>query len=84
VRSMSQISKFNFNGTPIRDEAEFLCLTDMWRAAGGDPSKRPSKYTSLEQAKEFVEFIAENLTIQNPGSLLRVTEGAGGSTWAHW
>lgn len=79
-----QISKFNFNGTPIRDDAEFLCLTDMWRAGGADPSKQPSNWLGSVQAREFSEFLAENATPRISGSLVRATEGRTGGTWAHW
>jgi hypothetical protein len=46
-----------YNGTQIRDRGEFLNLTDMWRAAGADPSRQPAEW--------LIEFLAESLNMGN-------------------
>jgi hypothetical protein len=58
----------------------------MWRAANGDPSKRPSKWLETESAKVFREFIAENHGVRIRDTVRAQSGGAGGSgaTWAHW
>ena len=51
-----------YEGVPIRRRGEMLNLTDMWRAAGSDPNKRPADWARKEGA-QFVEFISENLNM---------------------
>lgn len=81
-----KIDRFSFNNVVLRDEGEFLCLTDMWRAAGSDESKRPVEWLRSASAQEFIEFIAENLKVGNSHvELLRVNRGGTEpGTWAHW
>ncbi len=78
----TKITRLWFQSTSIRDDGDFLCLTDMWRAAGSDEGKkRPSDWLALESAREFREYLETTLP---GGSLTRATEGRGGATWAHW
>jgi len=78
---MSDIAKLQYKGVAIRgSEDDFLNLTDMWRANGADPNKRPSDWIHKEGAP-FIEFIEEN----NEGSkvpVIRIEDE--GSTSAHW
>jgi hypothetical protein len=74
-------------GTPrchatILAEIDFLCLTDMWRAAGGDESRRPIDWLRRAEATQFIDF----LKVAN-GHLDLVQADRGGrepGTWAHW
>jgi hypothetical protein len=70
-----------YNGTPIHDRGEMLCLTDMWRAAGSDPSKQPSRWRKLPGSGEFIDHIAAAGRF-SPSELFQVSLGA--ATWAHW
>lgn len=83
----------SFQGTPIRRTDERVNLTDMWRAAGSDPSKRPSKWLETEAALTFIEYLGENLNIrkrdiEKPGQTEALVEtergGRDPGTWAHW
>jgi hypothetical protein len=62
-----------------------LNLTDMWRAAGADPSKRPADWLRSQQAREFMAFLED---VGNSHLLEREAgnprQGDGGATWAHW
>ncbi len=59
-----------------------LSLTDMWEAAGSDPSKRPADWAR----KEGAEFIAHMEAVLNMpvGHIIRAQRGRNGGTWAHW
>ena len=52
-------SRLTYNGRPIRERGEMLSLTDMWRAAGGEDSKRPSDWLALPATVEFVSHISD-------------------------
>lgn len=84
---MSEIRLY-FKSSAIRDEAEFLCLTDMWRAAGSDDSRRPAVWLRQGAAVQFTQFIADSQGV-TPDHILRREHGnpragEGGATWAHW
>jgi hypothetical protein len=72
-----------FSGTNIRNRDDLLCLTDMWRAAGGDESKRPAEWLRQEGPQEFVRFIADNLNM-GIDHIIIGERGKDGGTWAHW
>lgn len=55
-----------YAGTPIGDRNEFLCLTDMWRAAGSDEGRRPVEWLRSVDASRFIEFVAENIKVGIP------------------
>lgn len=78
--------KLVYNGTPIHDRGEMLCLTDMWRAAGSDPSKRPANWRDLPNTREFGEFIIATLMVgKSYDELFEVVRGGPDpATWAHW
>lgn len=72
-----------YEGQSIRDDDELLCLTDMWKAHGADPSKRPVDWLKRDAAQEFVEYIASEKKVQQV-HLFKNTAGRNGATWAHW
>lgn len=82
---MSNIRLY-FKSSAIRDDAEFLCLTDMWRAAGSDESRRPVEWLRSARGEEFVQFVRENLKVGDSHvEILRTIRGGTDSaTWAHW
>ena len=61
-----------------------LSLTDMWRAAGADPSKRPANWRDLSGTAEFVDFISASVGISYSDIFQVVTGGGNPGTWAHW
>lgn len=72
-----------FNGVEVQVRGQTLSLTAMWRAAGGDPSRKPAHWLRSDAAKDFVAHIAENSKVAE-SQLIAVTPGKGGGTWAHW
>ena len=73
-----------YNGIAIRDRDGKLNLTDMWKAAGADPSRQPGNWIASAEAQRFKDFLAEIQTPGISGSLIETKEGRGGGTWAHW
>jgi len=73
----------SFNGEIVRDRGERLNLTDMWRAAGADDSRRPSKWLEIDATREFVEYVASAQNVRQ-GDIIVGERGRNGSTWAHW
>ena len=84
---MSNLLKIEHNGVSVRnsDNGEFYCLTDMWKACGSDPNKKPADWQRKEGAP-FIEFIEENLKVPSGHiELIRVVRGGNDpGTWAHW
>lgn len=84
------VPALSFNGVEIHARNEMLSLTDMWKAAGADPARRPAEWLRGEQAKRFILFMAEDLGMGEVGKshfgLVRGARGgeAGGATFAHW
>lgn len=72
------------NNHAIRDRGEMLSLTDMWKAAGSDPNKRPSEWARYE-GSSFIEHMRSVLEVGQPHfQTTRGGRGVGGSTFAHW
>src|SRR5262245_12592921 len=72
-----------YQGVPIGARQEMLCLTDMWRATGSDPSKRPVIWKELPGKSEFIEHIALSLKVKE-FDLFEIERGRNGGTWAYW
>jgi len=72
-----------FKSQAIREDGEFLCLTDMWRAAGSDENRRPVIWLRQDATQQFAEYLAaeQKVTLDH---LSRAELGRNGSTWAHW
>lgn len=70
----------SLNNRPIRDQADLLSLTDMWKASGSDPSKQPAQFLRSKQAKDFAGYLE---TVGISHSLEKET-GRGSQTFRHW
>ncbi len=81
---------FSYHGVGIRAQNERLNLTDMWKAAGADNSRRPPDWLRSADAKRFIGFLAETLNVvishdeQNQGLTRVVRDGGETHTEAHW
>jgi hypothetical protein len=74
-----------FGGVTIGVDGDMLFLTDMWKAAGSDDSKKPARWRALPGAQEFIEFIEESVIGKSDNESFRtVRGGADQGTWAHW
>lgn len=74
-----------FRGQTIRERGEMLNLTDAWKAAGADRSKRPVNWLASKQAKGIIGVLS--VVRISDLALFSVEKGgvdAGGATWAHW
>lgn len=86
----TQVASLVYNGAIIRDRGEMLSLTDMWKSAGAEHSKRPVEWLRGEHAQRFISFMAEDLGMGEVGKshfgLVASAKGGahGGSTFAHW
>lgn len=71
-----------YNGHDITVKSEMLSLTDMWRSAGEDPSKRPYEW-SRKEGSPFIEAVS--LSLNTPVErIYKAGRGKGGATHAHW
>lgn len=69
------------NNLPVRLDAEFVNATDLWKADGSDPSKRPNTWLTHETTQNFQGYLETAI----PGcSFVRTVEGRNGGTWVHW
>ncbi|MEQ9347734.1 MAG: phage antirepressor KilAC domain-containing protein [Thalassospira sp.] len=81
--SSNTLVTLDYNGSVIRIDAEKLNLTDMWRAAGSDPSRKPAEWLRSADAQKFCSFLAESLNVEI-SHLLEIGKGRTGATVAHW
>ncbi|MFC4624230.1 KilA-N domain-containing protein [Daeguia caeni] len=65
-----------YNGHDITVKAEMLSLTDMWKAAGAEDSRRPSDWLALESTKAFRELVEASLVAGKSG--IQVKRGGRG------
>jgi len=82
----NQIVKFEFNSKGVRgdDERKMLCLTDMWRADGADPSRAPAQWCRKE-GKAYLRFLRAIPEVTGGHIGIYSEKGGkdhGGSTWA--
>lgn len=61
-----------------------LNLTDMWRAAGSDPSKRPVEWLRQSASKELAEHVKSMVGIAHHEIIQTDRGGSDPGTWAHW
>jgi hypothetical protein len=73
-----------FQDRLVRHRGEMVHLTDMWRAAGADDSKRPTDWLALSSAREFIDHIATVLNAEISGIVIAERGGRDPATWAHW
>ncbi len=78
----NETNKLLYSGNTIRIDNDKLNLTDMWRAAGADPSRRPYEW-SRKEGSPFIEAVT--LSLNTPVERIYIAgRGKGGSTLAHW
>lgn len=73
-----------YEGTHISARNEMLSLTDMWSAAGADPSKRPVEWMRSRQAQSFIEVLSDMVGKSHLDIIRPVRGGKSPGTWAHW
>ena len=79
------VQKIEHNGVVVAERGEMMSLTDMWKAAGAEESKRPVEWLRQDSTKEFVECVSASLEVGYAHvQTKRGGRGIGGSTFAHW
>ena len=68
------------SGSRVRlDDEGFVCLTDLWKASGGDPKNKPFEFLRSESTKRFIDEL--NSKAGYPA--LRIQKGgANPGTWS--
>lgn len=85
LKEAAKATTLTFGGVTIGVDGDMLFLTDMWKAAGSDDSKKPARWRALPGAQEFIEFIEESVIGKSDNESFRtVRGGADQGTWAHW
>lgn len=65
-------------GHPVRvDDNGYFCLTDIWKATGGEDKNRPKDFLRNDKTKEFVDVLEKGEI-----SPFYTTLGRQGGTWA--
>jgi hypothetical protein len=83
----TSIKVWEYQGRPVHARPdEKVNLTDMWKAAGADPNKRPAEWLRRESTVEFSAALetmglAHTLTDVEPGN---PRTGKPPTSWAHW
>lgn len=72
-----------YSGHVIRDRDEMLSLTDMWKAAGKNPEKRPDDWKKDASNRAFLGHVASIVNTPVEG-IWASKRGNGGGTFAHW
>lgn len=80
---MSKSRQLVYQGFVIRDAADMLSLTDMWKAAGSPANQDPAQWSRSATAEAFVEAVSINMGISH-NNLVGTKAGRNGGTWAHW
>lgn len=63
---------------------KLISLTDMWKACGANPSKKPAMWLRNDGTMEFVKAVARKLKVAE-SHLLKTRSGRRhGGTYAHW
>jgi hypothetical protein len=80
---MGELIRVEFNGIEVAFKGmDQVNLTDMWRAAGSNPDKRPNDWLALNSTQELIVAAMKKLnTVQN--GIIKTTKGKYGGTWAH-
>lgn len=61
-----------------------LSVTDVWRAAGGDDSKRPVYWVRQDGTQAFIEHLVGTMIPDHSDLIQSLNEGGTWNTWAHW
>jgi hypothetical protein len=81
LRQPETVQSLTYQGHPIALRGEMLNLTDMWRAAGSNPFKRPADWARKDGA-DFILHVGDILNM--PQGHIKTERGRGGATLAHW
>ncbi|WP_148208398.1 KilA-N domain-containing protein [Solidesulfovibrio magneticus] len=70
--------------SPVSTNADgLISLTDLWKAAGKNPSQRIPEWLRLPATNNFVNRVSEKEKV-GKSHLLKAVPGRNGGTFAHW
>lgn len=75
--------EFVYHEKTVRCEGTWICLTDLWNAAGKPEGKHDPRLWKIKAGQEFIDAVAEKLNVPS-GEIYKTTRGRGGASWAHW
>lgn len=77
------MSSLTYNNVVIKERDDMLSLTDMWRAAGAEESRRPVDWLRLASTEAFVDHIS-SIVGKSHDEIIQTVRGTDAGTWAHW
>ena len=66
----------------IRQDGDFICLTDLWNVSGKPSGKRDPCNWKLEAGQGFIYSVAKKLNL-SMAKVYKTTRGCTGATYAH-
>ncbi len=80
------MNELMLSGRQIRvDEDGYICLNDMHKASGGDPSNKPAFFLRNDKTVKYLAAVRNKLKLQkcNFNDPVKKTKGRYGGTWVH-
>ena len=66
----------------IRHDGDFICLTDLWQAAGKPIGKRDPSRWKKEAGQDFIDSVSKKLNVPVM-NIYKAIRGRGGATYAY-
>ena len=85
MKKSSKSTKFElvYKDKSIRQDGDFICLTDLWNASGKPSKKRDPRNWKSEAGQEFIDSVAKKLNACST-DIYKTTRGRYGASWGHW
>ncbi|MDM8566676.1 KilA-N domain-containing protein [Candidatus Halobeggiatoa sp. HSG11] len=81
---MKKSTKFElvYKEKSIRQDGDFICLTDLWIASEKPKGKCDPRRWKKEAGQDFIDAVAKNLNV-SIANVYKTTRGCTGATYAH-
>ncbi len=85
MKKSSKSTKFElvYKDKSIRQDGDFICLTDLWNASEKPSGKRDPSHWKDESGQNFIDSVAKNLNVRSV-TIYKSTRGRYGASWGHW
>ena len=67
----------------VKTNDEMVSLTDLWKAAGGDPKQKPAHWVQQDNVQAFITSVEKKEKVRRK-YLFKAVTGRTGGTYAHW
>jgi len=84
--SSNKIVQMDYQGmlVSLKLDDQAVNLTEMWKAVGSPPNKRPVDWLRTAAAIDFVKAVEEKLQV-GKNHFIKTKRGQGvAGTWGHW